>query len=120
MVDLHQNKPPILHRDLSPGNVLIKDETWDPLISDFGVSKLLEARGNTFELITKHKQAGTFRYMSPEAFDPDAQHKRGIDCWAYGIILNELLSGELPYSKCKNEHQVLAQLMLGCGPVIAP
>ena len=72
MNDLHENNPPILHRDLKPANILIKERTLEPLITDFGISKLLQQRGTTFEVITVHKQAGTCRYMSPEAFNPHA------------------------------------------------
>ena len=35
--------------------------------------------------------------MAPEAFDEDSLHRRGIDTWAFGIILNELINEEKPY-----------------------
>ena len=42
MNDLQQNVPPVLHRDLKPANILIREATKEALITDFGISKLLE------------------------------------------------------------------------------
>ena len=40
--------------------------------------------------------------MSPESFDADKAHKKSIDRWAFGVILNELISEQVPYPEYRD------------------
>jgi NIMA (never in mitosis gene a)-related kinase len=78
---IHQNG--IIHRDLKPKNILI-DDMGNPKISDFGISKTLEAckkRTNTI--------VGSYTYMSPEALKGN-ECETNSDIWSLGCIIHEL------------------------------
>lgn len=79
---------PIVHRDISPHNILVSKQ-GDVKISDFGIAKVL---GRTQETAS-HTLKGKFSYMAPE------QAKGGVvdprtDLYTCGLVLFELLSGQ--------------------------
>jgi eukaryotic-like serine/threonine-protein kinase len=88
----HQEKPPIIHRDIKPQNILVGYEA-DGLrarVSDFGLAKKV----NPLTLLAT--AAGTLQFKPPEAF---AQHKAdspAADVWAIGMTLYLLLTDRLP------------------------
>ncbi|HLJ57360.1 MAG TPA: SUMF1/EgtB/PvdO family nonheme iron enzyme [Chthonomonadaceae bacterium] len=84
----HLHSRRMIHRDLKPGNVLLQGET--PRLTDFGVSRVLQASGST-------RVAGTPAYMAPEMFDGVFSEK--TDLWAAGIMLHKMLTGTLPFTQ---------------------
>ncbi|OJH38780.1 protein kinase domain-containing protein [Cystobacter ferrugineus] len=88
----HAHERHILHRDLKPSNVFIGPQGRVKLF-DFGLawSRLAGDAASAFLPI-----AGTPAYMSPEQWQGGAQDARS-DLWSAGIVLYELLCGELPY-----------------------
>ncbi|HEX8700302.1 MAG TPA: protein kinase, partial [Myxococcaceae bacterium] len=81
----------IVHRDISPDNVLISYEGQVKIV-DFGIAKARELRGfNTEPGVVK----GKFLFFSPEQARGEEVDAR-TDVWATGIVLYEMLCGKLP------------------------
>lgn len=86
----------IVHRDLKPGNILI-DEKGEPHLTDFGLAKTADRESDSRR--TKDGQVmGTPAYMSPEQAKGDSRTSdRRSDVYSLGVVLFELLTGELPF-----------------------
>jgi len=100
----HAHDRGVLHRDLKPGNILVRDVDGQPTpcIIDFGIAKALDdtqAEEAGIELTIEGQQVGTPAYMSPEqlAGRGDEVDVR-TDVYALGVILYELLAGQRPFS----------------------
>jgi len=77
----------IVYRDLKPENVLIDADGY-PVIVDFGCSKFCPDKTYTF--------VGTPNYVAPEMIT-NAGHNRGVDIWAFGVMVYEMVTGENPF-----------------------
>jgi len=83
----------IIHRDLKPENIMVDSQDRTKII-DFGIALTIASRRLTFS--TSSSAMGTPDYISPE----QVKGKRGdcrSDLYALGVILYEMLSGELPF-----------------------
>jgi formylglycine-generating enzyme required for sulfatase activity len=93
----HAHLKGVVHRDLKPSNILVDDE-GQPRVLDFGIARAVEPGLDTDSWRTGEGQLlGTLPYMSPEqaSGDPDGVDTRS-DVYSLGVVLFELLTGELP------------------------
>ncbi len=90
----HAHENGVIHRDLKPSNIML-GENNEPFVMDFGLAKR-EAGEITMTL--DGKLLGTPAYMPPEQARGEGHHvDRRADVYSVGVILYELLTGELPF-----------------------
>ena len=82
----------ILHRDLKPGNIMLRSDGSIALI-DFGLAKRMRLE---MEITDSGEIFGTPYYMSPEQGHADDVDTRS-DVYSLGVIFYELLTGDKPY-----------------------
>ena len=81
---LHNHDPPIVHRDLSPNNILLTAH-YVAKISDLGVAKVIKADRRK----TMTKAPGTVDFMPPECLDDVPEYGPPMDVFSFaGIILH--------------------------------
>src|SRR5262245_2505495 len=79
----------IVHRDLKPGNIFIENGTLK--VGDYGLSKFISGSQRTAQT----QSVGTVHYMAPEI--STGNYNKGIDIYATGVILYEMLTGHVPF-----------------------
>ncbi len=97
----HAHQKGFVHRDLKPGNVLVARDGDEPLakVLDFGLAKAMNRDVVDITYFTERERVmGTYEYMAPEqaAGAGEAIDAR-TDIYALGVILYEMLAGELPF-----------------------
>jgi eukaryotic-like serine/threonine-protein kinase len=81
----------LIHRDVKPQNVLLNDE-GHAKVTDFGIARSLDGVGHT----ETGTVLGTSHYIAPEQARGE-QIDAQTDIYSFGVVLYELLTGELPY-----------------------
>jgi len=91
---LHGCDPPIIHRDLSPNNILMSSKSVAK-ISDLGVAKVVKPESQGIRsLLTK--VPGTLHFMPLEALEDDPQYSTSLDIFSYGGIVLHVVNQEWP------------------------
>jgi len=104
---LNEQKRPIIHYDLKPGNILF-DKDGGVKITDFGLSKIMEEDQESLELTSQG--AGTYWYLPPECFEVGTTPKISskVDVWSAGVIFYQMLYGKKPFGNNLSQQKILA------------
>jgi len=87
----------ILHRDIKPGNIMIRKDEQGKLhatLMDFGLVRVM--RTSQYVRTSKHF-VGTPAYMSPEQADGEKQDRRS-DYYSLGVVTYEMCTGQRPFN----------------------
>ena len=98
---LHTQTPPVVHRDLKPGNILLRNKD-SAVLADFGISRALDKNSANSTI------CGTPAYAAPESANNKLSVKYDIYC--FGTIIWEALTGKKPFSDIANPLRIMAEL----------
>jgi len=99
----------IVHRDIKPGNIMIEKHSHRPLVTDFGIVRVLNSDTEAAKAVH-----GTPLYMAPEQIlgqDVDGR----ADIYAAGTMFYQLLVAELPLPEFKSKTDLLKHKILSRG-----
>lgn len=113
---LNEIKPPVIHYDLKPGNILLGSGSvsGEIKITDFGLSKVMDE--NNFQpeigMDLTSQGAGTYWYLPPECFvvgktPPKISSK--VDVWSVGVIFYQCLYGKKPFGHNLSQAAILEE-----------
>ncbi len=86
----------VIHRDVKPANIYVQPDGRVKLL-DFGIARLEDKKNQDLSITRPGRIIGTLPYMAPERLR-DKPLDRRSDIFAAGVVLYQLLAGELPFS----------------------
>jgi serine/threonine protein kinase len=101
----------IVHRDVSPQNVLVSNQ-GEVKLTDFGVAHHVLEESSGLHV------KGKLRYMAPEQLASSARAPT-VDLYAVGAILHELLDGEPFRAEARDEPHMLGLVLRGVMPTLS-
>ncbi|KAF9789504.1 kinase-like domain-containing protein, partial [Thelephora terrestris] len=114
----------VVHGDLKGTNILVKDD-GSACLADFGlISITLDLETTDIASTSGGKAEGTYRWMSPELFDPKnfglpkVTLTKMSDCYALGMVIYEVLSGKDPFEELGPSVVVPCKVLEGTHPGI--
>ena len=109
---VHAHQRGVVHRDVTPGNILLERDGRARLV-DFGIARMLDDAAE--RLTVTGTVVGTLRYMAPEQLAGETIGPR-TDLWGLGAVLWQMLSGRVPFAAASTVTLAEAQ-RAGPGPL---
>jgi serine/threonine-protein kinase len=104
----------IIHRDMKPENVFLVPGRHGERVTkllDFGIARLNDESQVANRLTRPGSVMGTPYYMCPEQARGDQHVDEGVDIYAVGVMLYEMLTGQLPFSG-NTYNEVLSKVLV--------
>ncbi|XP_065903207.1 uncharacterized protein [Dysidea avara] len=103
---MHGRKPPFIHRDVKPMNILVEKGTFHVYLTDMGLARL---KTTACTMTNVGKAEGTPYYSSPECFFGNTC--LASDVWSFGLVLSEVFGRKHAWGKLMT-HAEMAQLIV--------
>ncbi|RHZ56978.1 hypothetical protein Glove_395g19 [Diversispora epigaea] len=113
---MHVHSLNILHQDFHPGNIVSYNFETTILITDFGLSKLMEEEEN-LNSPEKKKIIGVLPYIAPEVLC-GKEYTKAADVYSFGIIVYEIVTGFPPYPDIPHDLDLAIKICNGLRPKI--
>lgn len=109
----HAHGRKIIHRDVKPSNIIV-GEDGHAYLTDFGLGEIKQAadqdgRSARSTTLLQSRMGGTIPYMAPEQIKGDVTGSNATDLYSFGVVVYEMLTGQLPYHKGR-ETQIILQI----------
>lgn len=91
--ELHSQQPPVLHQDIKPDNILMRNKEHF-VLTDFGISHKTR---HTITKATGSINSLTIAYSPPERFDTNPKSSEASDIFSLGVSLYEMCTGVIPW-----------------------
>ncbi|PKI44955.1 hypothetical protein CRG98_034650 [Punica granatum] len=107
LVYLHDQEPPVIHRDLKCDNIFVNGNQGEVKIGDLGLATVRKQP-------TARSVIGTPEFMAPELYEEE--YNELVDVYSFGMCILEMVTLEYPYSECKNAAQIYKKVSSGIKP----
>jgi len=105
----------LVHRDIKPLNIMLQGSRGRVLVADFGIAKA--AAGSGDPLTGTGIAIGSPHYMSPEQAAGESQVDHRSDLYSLGIVLWQMLAGELPFVAAASQAVLMSQVTRPVPPI---
>lgn len=112
------HKQSIVHRDLSPRNVLVSEDLSVVKIADFGISRIETVSREQGTLSTTEFSLGSLHYIAPEQARNMATADHRADIYSLGVLLYEMLTGRVPVGRFNLPSQINSEVPPEVDPIV--
>jgi len=112
----HAHTRGVIHRDIKPSNILV-DTDDRPHVLDFGIARRAADADSTDRVTLTGEIACTLAYAAPEQVNDSASHvDTRSDIYSLGVVLYELLTGQLPYPTDRSVADAIGNILHTAAP----